>query len=213
LRPIDLPVRLAYLPAQSRSHPVDRSRRREAHLPAQQARPQAPAWLSSAHGDCCRAPGIGGAPREGSQTAVSLSHIGERRAATAAIRAGKLAILKSRAEFLRVAASRQKAVTPGLILQAASRPVGDRTGAARVGFTASRKVGNAVLRNRAKRRLRAAAAQILAREARPLTDYVLIARQATARRPFAALLGDLETALRRLGHDADGSVRRRSPEE
>jgi ribonuclease P protein component len=68
----------------------------------------------------------------------------------------------------------------------------------RVGFTASRKVGNAVVRNRAKRRLRAAAAQLLRARGNPRTDYVLIARATTARRPFAALLDDLESALRRV---------------
>ena len=77
---------------------------------------------------------------------------------------GGLVTLKIRADFLRVAAARRRAVTPGLILQAAQRPDGSagvRT--VRVGFTASRKVGNAVIRNRAKRRLRAAAAAILPR--------------------------------------------------
>ena len=59
-----------------------------------------------------------------------------------------------------------------------------------------------MVRNRAKRRLRAAAAQIVAREGHPLTDYVLIARQLTALRPFTALLSDLETALRQVGHSA-----------
>ena len=68
----------------------------------------------------------------------------------------------------------------------------------RVGFTASRKVGNAVMRNRAKRRLRAAAAEVLAREGRPGTDYVLIARGATGGRPYAELVGDLEAALRQV---------------
>jgi ribonuclease P protein component len=113
-----------------------------------------------------------------------------------------LARLKTRREFLRVAAARQKAVTPGLILQVAARPIGAGDGAARVGFTASRKVGNAVVRNRAKRRLRAVAVQMLTHEAKPLTDYVLVARQDTVSRPFAALLGDLRTALRRLGSGA-----------
>ena len=65
----------------------------------------------------------------------------------------------------------------------------------RVGFTASRKVGNAVARNRAKRRLRAAAQAILPTEARPRTDYVLVARPATLVRPFEALLRDLAAAL------------------
>ena len=108
---------------------------------------------------------------------------------------------------MRIAASRQKAVTPGVILQAAARPPSVAADGLRVGFTASRKVGNAVVRNRAKRRLRAAAVQILAGEGKPGTDYVLIARSTTAERPFAALLSDLAAALRRVGQ---GAVRHRS---
>ena len=77
----------------------------------------------------------------------------------------------------------------------------------RVGFTASRKVGNAVVRNRAKRRMRAAAASVLPALGRPGTDYVLIARADTAHRPFAELIADLEAALRRIGR---GGAQRRS---
>jgi ribonuclease P protein component len=84
-----------------------------------------------------------------------------------------------------------------LVLQAAPHPLGARYGV-RVGFTASRKVGNAVVRNRAKRRLRAAAARVLSNQGKSGMDYVLIARGATAERPFAALLTDLELALRRV---------------
>jgi ribonuclease P protein component len=84
-----------------------------------------------------------------------------------------------------------------LVLQAAPQPAGAGYGV-RVGFTASRKVGNAVVRNRAKRRLRAIAAQILSNQGKSGMDYVLIARGATAARPFAALLTDLEWALRRV---------------
>ena len=76
----------------------------------------------------------------------------------------------------------------------------------RVGFTASRKVGNAVVRNRAKRRLRAAAAEILPRDGRPGTDYVLIARAGTGERRYAELLGDLAAALRQV--DAAGRQQR-----
>jgi ribonuclease P protein component len=109
-----------------------------------------------------------------------------------------IARLKRRAEFLRVADSRRKSVTPGLILQALRHAASDAT-AARVGFTASRKVGIAVERNRARRRLRAAVDRVMPLHAAPGHDYVLIARAATIRRPFAALLSDLETALRQLG--------------
>jgi len=71
--------------------------------------------------------------------------------------------------------------------------------AVRVGFTASRKVGSAVARNRARRRLREAARQVLPAQARPGYDLVLVARRETLTRTFAALVADLEVALRRLG--------------
>jgi len=105
--------------------------------------------------------------------------------------------LKSRSDFLRVASERTRAARPGLVLQAAPGRE-DGGGALRVGFTASRRVGNAVARNRAKRRLRAAAAAVLPKRGKPGTDYVLIARAETGTRPYAALLADLEGALRQL---------------
>jgi ribonuclease P protein component len=110
--------------------------------------------------------------------------------------------LKRRAEFLRVAGAGRKSVTPGLILQVAPQPdaaASPEGWALRVGFTASRKVGIAVERNRARRRLRAAVQQVMALHAAPGRDYVLIARAGTVGRPFAALLGDLEAALRQAG--------------
>ena len=119
--------------------------------------------------------------------------------------ADDLVRLKTRAEFLRVAASRRRAVRPGVLLQAAPSPpkVADSR-LVRVGFTASRKVGNAVVRTRAKRRLRAAADEILARDGRPGTDYVLIARAGTGGRDYADLLGDLAGALRQVSRERDG---------
>jgi ribonuclease P protein component len=71
--------------------------------------------------------------------------------------------------------------------------------APRVGFTASAKVGNAVARNRARRRLRAAAAAVLPCHAQPAHDYVLVARAGTLNRRFTDLVGDIESGLRHLG--------------
>jgi len=115
--------------------------------------------------------------------------------------------LKRRAEFLQVAAANRKWVAPGLILQVRRQPSSeslsdDAPRAAqlepvRVGFTASRKVGNAVKRNRARRRLRAVAAQVLT-QAEPGMDFVLIARPATVDRDYQALVGDLVAGLKRL---------------
>ena len=65
----------------------------------------------------------------------------------------------------------------------------------RLGLTASKKTGNAVRRNRARRRLRALARTELAGRARTGTDYVIIARHNTAERPWNDLVGDLHKAL------------------
>lgn len=112
--------------------------------------------------------------------------------------------LKRRFEFLRVAAAKRRFVAPGLILQARPRRVSDArvagigADAVRIGFTVSRKVGNAVARNRARRRLRAAARQVMGDHARGGNDFVVIGRAGTLTRPFGDLVGDLEKALRRL---------------
>jgi len=116
--------------------------------------------------------------------------------------------LKRRAEFLQVAAANRKWVAPGLILQVRRQPSPEpssdssapaaRLEPVRVGFTASRKVGNAVKRNRARRRLRAVAAEVLESHAEPGMDFVLIARAATINRDYQALVADLVAGLKRL---------------
>ncbi|WP_245759599.1 ribonuclease P protein component [Poseidonocella sedimentorum] len=104
--------------------------------------------------------------------------------------------MKTRAEFLRCARGPRQAM-PGFILQAFDRRDGDPS--AHVGFTCSKKVGNAVARNRAKRRLREIARLVLPEAGQPGWDYVLIGRRdVTARRDFTALQDDLRAALSRI---------------
>jgi ribonuclease P protein component len=107
--------------------------------------------------------------------------------------------LKKRREFLAVAASRRKHVSPGMILQSLTRPAEAAAAPSRVGFTASKKVGNAVMRNRAKRRLRELARELIPAHAAQGYDFVLIARAETPQRPYADLRRDLAAGLRRLG--------------
>lgn len=109
----------------------------------------------------------------------------------------RLETLPARKDFLAAARAR-KAVSPGLVLQMRARCGEDADRPARVGYTASKKVGNAVIRNRARRRLRAAVNDVLAPRALKGCDYVVIARAATAQRPYDALLADLASALDRI---------------
>jgi ribonuclease P protein component len=133
--------------------------------------------------------------------------------------------LKTRPEFLKVAATGARWVTPGLVLQARCRPtfVGPASSETatdigkdakaewlRVGFTVSRKVGNAVRRNRARRRLRAVVAEVLPEHGRAGCDYVLIGRAGTLDRHYADLVADLRTALARIGTKGSQGRPRRS---
>lgn len=107
----------------------------------------------------------------------------------------KVSRLIKRADFLRLARGRKWAA-PGLVLQTAPTP--DTADGIRVGFTATKKLGNAVVRNRVKRRLREVVRGVLPLYGQAGHDYVLIGREATAERPFAALIEDLKQALRKV---------------
>ena len=107
----------------------------------------------------------------------------------------KVSRLIKRADFLRLSRGRRWAA-PGLVLQMSPAP--EPCDALRVGFTATRKLGGAVVRNRVKRRLREAAGAVLPLLGQKGHDYVLVGREATAERPFVALIDDLKQALRKV---------------
>lgn len=107
----------------------------------------------------------------------------------------RLEVLAKRADFLRAAQARRQG-TPGFLLQARQRATGTDDALIRVGFTCSKKVGNSVIRNRARRRLREIARAILPEMGRPGWDYVLVGRpEATVTRDFAQMRADLARAL------------------
>ncbi len=109
---------------------------------------------------------------------------------------GGLNVLRKRSDFLAAARARRQG-TPAMMVQGRDRR--DEDPAIRVGFTCSKKVGNAVARNRAKRRLRAVAREVLHAHGQPGWDYVLIGRATeTAARPYEALRNDLVHALHKL---------------
>lgn len=104
----------------------------------------------------------------------------------------KLGKLKSRSEFLYVRDGKSIAQS-SVVVQMRNNP--DRDKDIYIGFTASKKIGNAVVRNRAKRRLRAVAQQILPKLGRQGYDYVFIARYNTATVDWEKLVNDTQKAL------------------
>jgi len=100
--------------------------------------------------------------------------------------------LRKRADFLQAARAASLA-RGGVVVQ--MRPRGDGRPLVRAGFTATKKIGGAVVRNRAKRRLREAARALLPLHGRAGCDYVFIARSGTTARPWARLLDDVKSAL------------------
>jgi len=148
----------------------------EAHLPAEQPRPQAPARLPVAHGNGGRTQGAERAPGPRPQEAQRLN------------------ILCKRSDFLAANAGR-RAATPGFILLVRNREDGDPV--RRIGFTVSKKVGGAVVRNRMKRRFRALAREVLPVQGHSGSDHVMIGRSGGIERDFGLLREDLAKALER----------------
>jgi ribonuclease P protein component len=160
---------------------------REAYLSTVEAGPQAAARVSRPHGDRRRPQGVGQPAGQGAQAPLGL---------TKALRLAAPGRLKRRAEFLRIAAKGRKAVRPGLVLQALPR---QDQAALRLGFTVTKKIGNAVTRNRTRRRLKEAARLALAGCEASGFDLVLIGRAATRSRSFSDLQDDVRRALAKAG--------------
>ena len=121
--------------------------------------------------------------------------------------AGPLGRLKKRAEFQRVSRGARKSMA-AFTLQSAERAPADAASGARVGFTVTKKVGASVVRNRIRRRLKAALDAAPPLEARPAHDYVVMARREALSEPFAALVGQFRDAFLALAH---GGRDRRAP--
>jgi ribonuclease P protein component len=149
----------------------------EADLSAEQIGAQAPSRLPVALGDAGRAQGARCSPRARPQVVVGLT------------------TLTRRADFL-AANSGRRAPMPGFVLLV--RPRGDGEAAMRIGYTVTKKIGGAVVRNRMKRRLRALAAELLPERGVPGADHVLIGRQGGIERDYGALRHELTKALAKL---------------
>lgn len=104
--------------------------------------------------------------------------------------------LKKRVQFLNVAANGQKVPTSSVVLQLLHR---NDCEAGRVGFTVTKKVGNAVVRNRVKRRLRGVVQEITQKNSFQGIDMVMIGRKNTFEKPYQAIVKDLRWALHKAG--------------
>jgi ribonuclease P protein component len=149
----------------------------EAHFSAEQPGPRAASRLPSPDGDGRRPQGAERPPRPRPQEAQ------------------RLITLSKRADFLAANAGK-RAASPGFVLLVRDRQDGDPI--KRVGFTVTKKIGNAVVRNRMKRRFRALAREILPQKGIDGADHVIIGRSTGIERDFDALRQDLARALQKV---------------
>ena len=114
------------------------------------------------------------------------------------MKSNRLMRILKRSEYLGVKQRGTSVAESGLVIQAA--PVANNSSYLypRVGFTVSKRVGNAVKRNKARRRLKSIASDVLPKEGFQAWDYVFIGRLVTLDRPYDLLLEDARAALRKI---------------
>jgi len=172
------------------SHPLSFSKEwgvsRETDISTEPTGAQAPPRIPVAHGDQERTQGVGASSRQGSQAPERLENP-HRLGGTVSLKR-----LTRRKQFTDAAGGvkspRRLVVVQGRLRDDQNQQIG-------IGFTATRKVGSAVIRNRAKRRLREAARALLPKHGVAGCDYVMIARRDTADAIWSQLLDDVSAAL------------------
>ena len=178
---------------------MDRSAGGEADVSTQQDRAQASAWLPGQDGDGWRP-----------QRDRSTSSTRPEEAFRLIVQPSVATRLKRRTDFMAVSRGRRVHCGP-FTLQARRRTDADGKQAApgaRIGFTVTKKIGNAVERNRIRRRFREAVRLSEALSPEAQTDYVMVARREALTVPFSRLKADLEAAVRRSTERREGSSRR-----
>jgi ribonuclease P protein component len=179
-----------------------RRQTREADLSTEQAGAQAASRFPRPHGDNRRPQGHCQAARARSQAAQRLTPRRPKPRGVAMER------LRQRADFV-AAATGVKAPTAAFVVQARQRD--DDSGPIRIGFTVTKKVGNAVERNRIRRRLKEIVSLSAAGRLQPGHDYVLIGRRGALDLPFDRMIDDFAGALRRLDVTGSKQAARRNP--
>jgi ribonuclease P protein component len=160
----------------------------ETHISTQQTGARTPPRLQNPHGNYEWPQNYCRSPRKGSQAPIG---IGTSMCAA-------LLSLKDSADFLRVSRSGKRCTFPSFIMQSLRQD----TSSFRLGLTVSRKVGNAVVRNRAKRRLREVVRLYATPEKLAGWDIVLIARASASERAFELMRQDFVQGLKNMGVEA-----------
>ena len=110
-----------------------------------------------------------------------------------------MGVIKKRSDFLAMkGADKAHSASFLMLARANPQPGTENEDLTRLGLTVTKKLGGAVIRNRIKRRLRAAGREVFPHSAKPGMDYVLVARKAAYDRNYAVLLDDMKRALLRL---------------